>query len=255
MKPRASIEVFHTNLSPDQKTEDDFFASPNSVCSVAELYKPVFWKMRSLWLLDEIIKKYQLSFAGKVLELGGGYGIHAAFLKARYGDAIELYYSDVSAQAVKRSERFEDFFGVSLDHKWVIEAEAIPAPDASFDVVFFFAAFHHLQNHERALAECRRVLRPGGQLYLLLEPSCPRYLKKWYDQKTGHRMIHEKHFTTREYYHLLTEAHFNQVTRHYFSGYFNRESRQSLIYYFFVSLLPEALRRFVPCSQVIVVRK
>lgn len=47
-------------------------------------------------------------------------------------------------------------------------AEAIPAPDASFDIVLMFKSLHHvpLDKLDAALAEIRRVLKPGGLAYL-----------------------------------------------------------------------------------------
>jgi ubiquinone/menaquinone biosynthesis C-methylase UbiE len=47
-------------------------------------------------------------------------------------------------------------------------AEAIPAPDASFDIVLMFKSLHHvpLDRLDTALAEIRRVLKPGGVAYL-----------------------------------------------------------------------------------------
>lgn len=43
-------------------------------------------------------------------------------------------------------------------------AEAIPANDATFDVVFGVAAFLVVPDAARAFRECHRVLRPGGVL-------------------------------------------------------------------------------------------
>lgn len=44
------------------------------------------------------------------------------------------------------------------------DATAIPLDDASFDVVVSFETLEHLRDHDRFLAEVRRVLRPGGIL-------------------------------------------------------------------------------------------
>lgn len=45
-------------------------------------------------------------------------------------------------------------------------AEALPFPDARFDVVLFARVLAHLPDPARALAEARRVLRPGGQVWV-----------------------------------------------------------------------------------------
>ncbi len=41
-------------------------------------------------------------------------------------------------------------------------AERIELPDGAVDVVFGVATFYYIDEIEQALAECRRVLRPGG---------------------------------------------------------------------------------------------
>ena len=44
-------------------------------------------------------------------------------------------------------------------------AEAIPEPDASFDIVMMFKSLHHVPTArmDQALSEIRRVLKPGGR--------------------------------------------------------------------------------------------
>ena len=53
----------------------------------------------------------------------------------------------------------------------------LPLPDASADVVFCHQTFHHLVEQERALAEFRRVLKPGG--VLMFAESTDAYIKSW----------------------------------------------------------------------------
>lgn len=43
----------------------------------------------------------------------------------------------------------------------------VPLADASFDVVYIQHVLHHIGSPDRALAEARRLLRPGGILFLV----------------------------------------------------------------------------------------
>ena len=54
---------------------------------------------------------------------------------------------------------------------------ALPLPDASVDLVFCHQTFHHLVDQDAAIAEFRRVLKPGG--VLLLAESTRRYIHSW----------------------------------------------------------------------------
>ncbi|HEU5195174.1 MAG TPA: class I SAM-dependent methyltransferase [Methylomirabilota bacterium] len=45
-------------------------------------------------------------------------------------------------------------------------AESLPFPDASFDVVYCYAAIEHVEDARRSLHEMVRVMRPDARLYL-----------------------------------------------------------------------------------------
>jgi ubiquinone/menaquinone biosynthesis C-methylase UbiE len=51
------------------------------------------------------------------------------------------------------------------------DAESLPFPDSSFDLVLGHAVLHHLPDLERAFGEFDRVLRPGGWFVFAGEPS------------------------------------------------------------------------------------
>ena len=48
-------------------------------------------------------------------------------------------------------------------HFFVADAQALPLPDASFDVVMARHMLYHVPDIDRAVAEAARLLRPGGR--------------------------------------------------------------------------------------------
>lgn len=62
-------------------------------------------------------------------------------------------------------------------------AYAIPHEDERFDAVFCCWLFEHLEDPDRAMAEIRRVLRPGGLCFLVV-PSDQQLRKGFWDDYT-----------------------------------------------------------------------
>ncbi|GIG64686.1 class I SAM-dependent methyltransferase [Phytomonospora endophytica] len=91
-----------------------------------------------------------------VLDVGGGTGVHAAWL-AGDGHAVTLIDPIASQVAVAAA-----LPGVDAR---IGDARALPLPDASFDAVLLMGPLYHLQTTEErvtALREARRVAKPGG---------------------------------------------------------------------------------------------
>jgi glycosyltransferase involved in cell wall biosynthesis/ubiquinone/menaquinone biosynthesis C-methylase UbiE len=251
---RGTEEILVHLRSPnaEQRAEDDYFRSSEDENVSAELYRSFVYVGKALSLLtfDEMVQRYGLSFQGTVLELGGGYGYLSAYLKKKFPD-LTVYFSDISPEAVRKSRQYEEFFGVKLDAKWVTSAEDTPFPDDSLDRVLFFASFHHVQDPEAALRECARILKPGGQLFLLFEPSCPGYLKPLYDAHVCREEVKENYYSVGEYRRMFTQAGLS-FRQHNYTDYLYRRLRRSTAYYVFLNLLPSPLASAFPCSQVMV---
>jgi ubiquinone/menaquinone biosynthesis C-methylase UbiE len=103
------------------------------------------------------------------LELGAGTGYFSLNLMLE-GLIARTTASDISAGMLDALARNAERLG--LDVQTVLaDAEELPLPDASFDLVIGHAILHHLPDPARALAECHRVLRPGGTVVFAGEPS------------------------------------------------------------------------------------
>ena len=55
-------------------------------------------------------------------------------------------------------------------------AESLPFNGASFDFISIIESFHHFSDHQQALTEAIRALRPGGYLFLV-DPSYDGFFK------------------------------------------------------------------------------
>jgi ubiquinone/menaquinone biosynthesis C-methylase UbiE len=104
--------------------------------------------------------------AARLLDLGCGTGAFLREVKRNYprlavtGLDLSAPYLEVARRRLAAWSRVELVEGA---------AEAIPAPDAAFDIVTALYLLHELPGHvRRAVAgEIRRVLKPGGRLILV----------------------------------------------------------------------------------------
>lgn len=107
---------------------------------------------------------------GRVLEIGGGTGFFTVNLALGGCIAGDLVVSDLSPGMLDVARRNASEHAVEVTTA-VADAEDLPFPDDSFDLVIGHAFLHHLPLPGKALMEARRVLRPGGRLVIAGEPT------------------------------------------------------------------------------------
>ena len=102
-----------------------------------------------------------------VLEIGCGTGNLALHVKRSHPD-LSVTGLDPDPDALARAGRKATRAGLALQLDRGF-AEQMGYADGTFDRVLSAFMFHHLaaDSRQRALAEVRRVLRPGGSLHLL----------------------------------------------------------------------------------------
>lgn len=99
----------------------------------------------------------------RVIELGCGAARLARELLARHpGSSVTALETDAVQHAKNLAAPAERL------HFMAGGAQAIALPDAQFDLALMLKSLHHVPvaDMDRALTEARRVLRPGGHLYV-----------------------------------------------------------------------------------------
>ena len=105
----------------------------------------------------------------RALEIGAGTGYFSLNL-LQSGIVGTAVATDISQGMLDRLEASARDLGLEVETV-CSEAERLPFPDDSFDLVFGHAILHHLPDLDASFREFRRVLRPGGVLAFAGEPS------------------------------------------------------------------------------------
>ena len=122
---------------------------------------------RARYVLEPFIfdfAQFQNARGLKVLEIGVGMGAdYLEWLKA----GAQAAGVDLSAASIERARRRCEQAGYQPDLR-VADAEQLPFPDNSFDVVYSYGVMHHSPNTPQCIQEARRVLKPGGQARIMV---------------------------------------------------------------------------------------
>ena len=103
-----------------------------------------------------------------MLDLAGGTGDIAALLRERVGDDGEVVLGDINAGMLTVGRDRMTDRGLVRGLEYVqCNAEALPFPDDSFDLVTIAFGLRNVTDKDAALREMLRVLKVGGQARVL----------------------------------------------------------------------------------------
>ena len=131
-----------------------------------------------------------------VLEAGAGEGYGADLIAGVARRVIGLDYDETAVAHVKAC-----YPRVDMRHANLVD---LPLPDAAVDVVVNFQVIEHLWDQARFVAECARVLRPGGVLLM----STPNRITFSPGLDTPLNPFHTRELNAVELTELLTDAGF-----------------------------------------------
>lgn len=99
-----------------------------------------------------------------VLEIGVGLGSDHLLLAESGARMTAL---DLSREHLRHTSKHLEYCGLSTKAT-LGDAERMPFPDGSFDLVYSFGVLHHTPGTRQAISEVHRVLRPGGTALIAL---------------------------------------------------------------------------------------
>ena len=116
----------------------------------------------------------------KVLDIAAGTGDLTRAFARRAGPSGLVVHTDIN-QAMLRAGRDRLLDDGLLLPSLACDAEQLPFPDNHFDIVTVAFGLRNMTHKDEALAEMRRVLRPGGRLLVLEFSRVWKPLEKAYD--------------------------------------------------------------------------
>jgi ubiquinone/menaquinone biosynthesis C-methylase UbiE/predicted ester cyclase len=108
---------------------------------------------------------------GEVLELAAGTARNLPF----YSAGVKVTGVEISSEMAELGRQRAEELGRDIDMR-VGDAEALPFPDGSFDTVVCTYGLCTIPDDAAAIAEAKRVLRPGGRILLAEHVRSPNLL-------------------------------------------------------------------------------
>jgi SAM-dependent methyltransferase len=159
--------------------------------TMAEREKNYWWHLGRLRIIERYISRaVGTKMNPKLLNVGCGTGGTIDMLE-KYGTVDNV---DISDEAIKYMK------GRGYSRIKKVSGIALPYSNDTFEIVGAFDVLEHIEDQVEALAEWKRVLKPGGKIII----TVPAYQWLW----TAHdvSLHHKRRYTTKRLRHAAEEA-------------------------------------------------
>ena len=156
-------------------------------------------------ITEQTIALMDLQPGDRILDLGCGTGWASRRL-ARIATSGEVVGIDVADEMLRRAEQASAGIG-NVRYLWG-SAENIPAEDNHFTKILSVESFYYYVDQGKALDELRRVMAPGGKLFILINLyKDNHYSLRWVSELKVPVQVRSES----EYVALLQQRSFTQV--------------------------------------------
>lgn len=150
-----------------RRIDNDAIRAAGEVRFRSEYDYAVFEYARSSKII-RAVERSGVKLQGRVLDAGCGSGGTALSIAEEVSFAVGLDLSPRYSEAGTRLAKEKRVRNVAFTQG---DGLKLPYADASFDVVLSHSVIEHLPSAETYIAECARVLKPGGRFYLSTAPT------------------------------------------------------------------------------------
>ena len=164
-------EIKKTYASVSDEPEKDFIfptgrawaedlGYPDELANVPDASAESFAGVANPWTLGRVAS------GERVLELGSGAGTDALIAAQMVGEQGHVTGIDMTPEMLAKARASATEMGAQNVEFVEAEAERLPFPDASFDVVISNGVIDLIPNKDAVFGELHRVLEPGGRLQI-----------------------------------------------------------------------------------------
>jgi ubiquinone/menaquinone biosynthesis C-methylase UbiE len=140
--------------------------------SAPEIYQQHFVPAIGQPLAVDLVAAAGIRAGQQVLDVACGTGVVTRLAAERVGPGGRVAGADINASMLDVARSLSA--GSEPPIAWYeTAAEAMPLPDASFDMVLCQLGLQFMRDKEAALREMRRVLVPGGQVFISVPKLMP----------------------------------------------------------------------------------